>query len=44
MIYGIPSATYNEGTQAQGFREVDFCFDMDSYYENIGIMEYWNIG
>ena len=43
MMYGIPSATYREGTQAHGFRDVGLCVDMPSYYWDIGKMEYWNI-
>lgn len=42
MMYGIPSATYREGTQTHGFRDVGLCVDISSHW-NIGNVEYWNI-
>jgi hypothetical protein len=41
MIYGIPSATYREGTQAHGFRDVGFCLDIAF---TTGILEKWKYG
>jgi hypothetical protein len=41
MMYGIPSAIYKEGTQAQGFRDVGFFFIIPLF---TGILEEWNIG